>query len=128
ILPVLQINYNNAGNTDRFNVRDSCQGDSGGPLVTKEESKYVLAGIVSFGGPSCDASRNTTKSNVKLPHLAHSPPFIKALSIEHSNSDKYSDLEIKTEIAILKKLVKMGSFFKQNIKLLKNAADEMMHN
>ncbi|RNA12486.1 chymotrypsinogen B [Brachionus plicatilis] len=45
-----------AGNTDRFNVRDSCQGDSGGPLVTKEESKYVLAGIVSFGGPSCDGN------------------------------------------------------------------------
>ncbi|CAF0790987.1 unnamed protein product [Brachionus calyciflorus] len=41
--------YNYAGT-----VRDSCQGDSGGPLVTKEGSNYVLAGVVSFGGQSCD--------------------------------------------------------------------------
>lgn len=29
--------------------KDSCQGDSGGPLVSKDGSKWVLAGVVSFG-------------------------------------------------------------------------------
>nr|XP_033501784.1 trypsin II-P29-like [Epinephelus lanceolatus] len=29
--------------------KDSCQGDSGGPFVTKDGSKWVLAGVVSFG-------------------------------------------------------------------------------
>ncbi|XP_019962015.2 trypsin-like [Paralichthys olivaceus] len=29
--------------------KDSCQGDSGGPLVSKNDSKWVLAGVVSFG-------------------------------------------------------------------------------
>ncbi|XP_034566458.1 transmembrane protease serine 9 [Notolabrus celidotus] len=29
--------------------KDSCQGDSGGPLVSKQGSRWVLAGIVSFG-------------------------------------------------------------------------------
>ncbi|XP_027016997.2 transmembrane protease serine 9 isoform X2 [Tachysurus fulvidraco] len=29
--------------------KDSCQGDSGGPLVVKQGSKWVQAGIVSFG-------------------------------------------------------------------------------
>lgn len=36
------------------NIKIFKKGDSGGPLVTKEGSQYVLAGIVSFGGPSCD--------------------------------------------------------------------------
>ncbi|KAM7387642.1 hypothetical protein PAMA_009992 [Pampus argenteus] len=29
--------------------KDSCQGDSGGPLVSKNDSKWVQAGVVSFG-------------------------------------------------------------------------------
>ncbi|KAL2101902.1 hypothetical protein ACEWY4_003663 [Coilia grayii] len=29
--------------------KDSCQGDSGGPLVSKQDSVWVLSGIVSFG-------------------------------------------------------------------------------
>ncbi|XP_053371239.1 polyserase-2-like [Clarias gariepinus] len=29
--------------------RDSCQGDSGGPLVIKQDSRWIQAGIVSFG-------------------------------------------------------------------------------
>ena len=29
--------------------KDSCQGDSGGPLVVQENSRYTLAGVVSWG-------------------------------------------------------------------------------
>jgi len=29
--------------------KDSCQGDSGGPLVVKENNRYALAGVVSWG-------------------------------------------------------------------------------
>ncbi|KAF1379973.1 hypothetical protein PFLUV_G00181640 [Perca fluviatilis] len=29
--------------------KDSCQGDSGGPLVSKQGSRWILGGIVSFG-------------------------------------------------------------------------------
>uniref|UniRef100_A0A3B3HDH5 Peptidase S1 domain-containing protein n=1 Tax=Oryzias latipes TaxID=8090 RepID=A0A3B3HDH5_ORYLA len=29
--------------------KDSCQGDSGGPLVSKDQSRWVQAGVVSFG-------------------------------------------------------------------------------
>ncbi|KAI7803134.1 chymotrypsinogen A-like [Triplophysa rosa] len=29
--------------------KDSCQGDSGGPLVSKQNSKWIQSGIVSFG-------------------------------------------------------------------------------
>ena len=46
-----------AGNTLSSNglVKDSCQGDSGGPLITKTaNNKYVLNGIVSYGGQSCN--------------------------------------------------------------------------
>jgi len=34
--------------------QDSCQGDSGGPFVTNEGGRYVLNGVVSYGGSSCD--------------------------------------------------------------------------
>uniref|UniRef100_A0A3B3HLP0 Peptidase S1 domain-containing protein n=1 Tax=Oryzias latipes TaxID=8090 RepID=A0A3B3HLP0_ORYLA len=29
--------------------KDSCQGDSGGPLVSKNDTRWVQAGVVSFG-------------------------------------------------------------------------------
>uniref|UniRef100_A0A3Q3JN45 Peptidase S1 domain-containing protein n=1 Tax=Monopterus albus TaxID=43700 RepID=A0A3Q3JN45_MONAL len=29
--------------------KDSCQGDSGGPLVSKQSSRWILAGVVSWG-------------------------------------------------------------------------------
>ena len=29
--------------------KDACQGDSGGPLVVKENNRYALAGVVSWG-------------------------------------------------------------------------------
>uniref|UniRef100_A0A3P9J8F0 Peptidase S1 domain-containing protein n=1 Tax=Oryzias latipes TaxID=8090 RepID=A0A3P9J8F0_ORYLA len=29
--------------------KDSCQGDSGGPLVSKDQSRWIQAGVVSFG-------------------------------------------------------------------------------
>lgn len=29
------------------------QGDSGGPLIVPGYSQYILAGIVSYGGPTC---------------------------------------------------------------------------
>ncbi|XP_065138090.1 trypsin-like isoform X2 [Paramisgurnus dabryanus] len=29
--------------------KDSCQGDSGGPLVVRQESRWIQAGVVSFG-------------------------------------------------------------------------------
>jgi len=31
------------------NSSDTCQGDSGGPLFKKENSKWVIYGIVNFG-------------------------------------------------------------------------------
>jgi len=45
-----------AGNTLASNglVKDSCQGDSGGPLITKDGNRWVLNGIVSYGGSSCN--------------------------------------------------------------------------
>uniref|UniRef100_A0A8C9XPT7 Peptidase S1 domain-containing protein n=1 Tax=Sander lucioperca TaxID=283035 RepID=A0A8C9XPT7_SANLU len=33
----------------RAGGKDSCQGDSGGPLVSKQGSRWILGGIVSFG-------------------------------------------------------------------------------
>jgi secreted trypsin-like serine protease len=35
---------------------DTCNGDSGGPMVTSIDSKWYLAGIVSFGTKACDSS------------------------------------------------------------------------
>ncbi|XP_018523817.1 trypsin I-P1 [Lates calcarifer] len=35
--------------------KDSCQGDSGGPLVSKDGSKWVQAGVVSFGRGCAEA-------------------------------------------------------------------------
>lgn len=29
--------------------KDSCQGDSGGPLVAKENGRYAIVGVVSYG-------------------------------------------------------------------------------
>ena len=29
--------------------KDSCQGDSGGPLITKENDRYAVIGVVSYG-------------------------------------------------------------------------------
>ncbi|XP_028454599.1 serine protease 33-like [Perca flavescens] len=33
----------------RAGGKDSCQGDSGGPLVSKQGSRWILGGIISFG-------------------------------------------------------------------------------
>ncbi|CAF1384571.1 unnamed protein product [Didymodactylos carnosus] len=42
--------------------KDTCQGDSGGPLVVKENDKWFLAGITSFGY-GCDDGGVYTKSS-----------------------------------------------------------------
>ncbi|KAG8006577.1 Enteropeptidase, partial [Nibea albiflora] len=36
--------------------KDSCQGDSGGPMVSKSNSKWVQAGVVSFGRGCAEAN------------------------------------------------------------------------
>ena len=33
--------------------KDACQGDSGGPLVVKENGRFAVAGVVSFGSQGC---------------------------------------------------------------------------
>ncbi len=35
--------------------KDTCQGDSGGPLIVQRGARYVLGGIVSFGGSDTQA-------------------------------------------------------------------------
>ena len=40
--------------TSRFDERSSCHGDSGGPLaVQRNDERFVLAGVTSFGDPGC---------------------------------------------------------------------------
>jgi secreted trypsin-like serine protease len=36
-----------AGN--KHYTKDSCQGDSGGPLMYKDDDKWIVSGVVSYG-------------------------------------------------------------------------------
>lgn len=52
-----------AGNSRQSNgqIKDTCQGDSGGPLITQENGKWVLNGLTSYGGDSCNGIGVYTK-------------------------------------------------------------------
>lgn len=60
MLPIIDLNTCNASYNTLTNKqicagymdgsKDSCQGDSGGPLITQEGEKWLLSGIVSYGG------------------------------------------------------------------------------